>query len=88
MDSTARTDLYRYGIRVGHRETSRMSQVSAAINVPRVAQRPGQFHALPGAGRGAWRQPDHSAEKCGKRFFANARIIDLGFWMFASHRGG
>jgi hypothetical protein len=67
-----------------------MSQVSAADpdQRTRVAQRPGQFHALLGAGRGAWRQPDHSAEKCGKRFFANARIIDLGFWMFASHRGG
>jgi len=68
-------------------ETSRMSEVSTAVpdHAAHAASCPAQFHVFLRDDRRRWRKPDHSAGKCGKRFFANGRIIYLGFLMFASH---
>jgi len=75
------TARYRRRMARKHPECAKFTRLFPITNAqPR--RRHAYFRIAPPVDWARWRQPDHSAKKCGIGFFANARIIYSGFLMF------
>jgi hypothetical protein len=75
------TARYRRRLARKHPEYAKLARPFPITNAH--ARRPHAcFRVAHRCDRRRWRSHDHSAEKCGMGFFANARVIYPGFLMF------